>query len=63
MVRNGRSLGDQLVSEGLARIKVLPARDGWFGVTYREDRARVEAAVRDLIRRGLYPAKLWDEEG
>jgi NDP-sugar pyrophosphorylase family protein len=55
-----RVVGD-LVREGQARVKVLPARDGWFGVTYREDRPRVEAAIADLIRRGVYPPKLWDE--
>jgi hypothetical protein len=31
----------------------------WFGVTYREDKPRVTAAIVELVRRGLYPDKLW----
>jgi hypothetical protein len=51
-------VGD-LVRENLARVKVLPTNERWFGVTYQADRPRVQAAVRDLIARGLYPENLW----
>ena len=49
----------ELVREGRARVKVLPTRERWFGVTYPEDRPAFEAAVLDLIERGAYPRKLW----
>jgi len=48
-----------LVSAGEARLRVLRTPDSWFGVTYREDRPRVIQSVRELIRRGDYPERLW----
>jgi UTP-glucose-1-phosphate uridylyltransferase len=48
-----------LVSAGEARLRVLRTPDSWFGVTYREDRPRVIESVRELIRRGDYPERLW----
>jgi hypothetical protein len=50
-----------LVQEGRARVKVLPASDRWFGVTYQQDRPWVKQAVRDLIRRDVYPEVLWEK--
>ncbi len=48
-----------LVREGKAKVRVLPVREKWHGVTYPEDKPRVEAAVRELIAAGSYPEKLW----
>ena len=41
-----------LVREGKARVAVLPVSERWHGVTYPEDKARVQAAVRELIAAG-----------
>lgn len=51
-------VGD-LVQERKARVKVLPTAEKWFGVTYQADRPRVQAAIRELIAQGRYPAELW----
>lgn len=48
-----------LVREGKARVRVLPVLEKWHGITYPEDKPRVEAAVRGLIAAGTYPARLW----
>ena len=48
-----------LVRGGKARVKLLPTGERWFGVTYPEDRPIVQAAIRDLVARGLYPESLW----
>ena len=48
-----------LVDEKRARVKVLPTKSTWSGVTYKEDRPKVIESVRTLIRRGEYPEKLW----
>lgn len=48
-----------LINTGETRLKVLPTSSSWFGVTYREDRPRVVASIRELIQRGDYPEKLW----
>jgi hypothetical protein len=49
----------ELVREGKARVRILPTRERWFGVTYPEDRPAFQAAIRDLIDKGAYPHRLW----
>ncbi|MDD4102374.1 MAG: NTP transferase domain-containing protein [Kiritimatiellae bacterium] len=50
---------DNMIREGAAEVQVLPTESAWFGVTYREDKPLVEAAVRKLIAAGEYPERLW----
>ncbi len=47
-----------MIARGEAAVRVLPTASTWFGVTYREDKPRVTAAIADLVARGLYPAQL-----
>jgi choline kinase len=48
-----------LIQEGVAKVRVLPTTSQWFGVTYREDKPRVQAALAALIAAGQYPARLF----
>lgn len=50
----------QLIDEGKARVKVLRSRDKWYGVTYREDKPNVVAAIAEKTAAGLYPDQLWE---
>ncbi len=50
----------QLIDEGRARVKVLRSEDKWYGVTYREDKPTVVAAITQKTREGLYPDRLWE---
>ena len=50
---------DELVGEGKVEVEVLPTESAWFGVTYREDKPVVVAAVQALVAKGEYPQKLW----
>jgi hypothetical protein len=50
---------NKLILDGRATVRVLDCSEGWFGVTYREDRPRVVAAVRALVASGAYPTPLW----
>ena len=50
---------DEMVGEGVAEVEVLPTESAWFGVTYREDKPQVVAAIRALVDAGEYPVKLW----
>ena len=50
-----------LIDEGRARVKVLRSADKWYGVTYREDKPTVEAAIAEKTASGLYPDRLWEE--
>ena len=49
-----------LLDRGRAQVRVLSSGDQWFGVTYREDKPSVVAALREKTERGLYPENLWD---
>ena len=51
-----------LINEGKARVKVLRSADKWYGVTYREDKPTVEAAIQEKTASGLYPDQLWEEK-
>ena len=49
----------QLIREGRTQVKVLPSHDKWYGVTYREDKPSVVAALAEKTERGEYPENLW----
>ena len=51
------SVISQLIAEDKAQLKVLHSADKWYGVTYREDKPGVVAALVALTRQGLYPAQ------
>jgi hypothetical protein len=50
---------NDMVTSGIAKVKMLRTRDPWFGVTYREDRPRVVDSINSLIYEGRYPERLW----
>lgn len=50
---------DVLINGGQCVVDVLPTTSRWFGVTYREDRPAVVAAMADLAASGAYPAPLF----
>ena len=49
----------ELVDEDRAVVKVLTSRDRWYGVTYKEDKPGVMAALQELKDAGVYPEMLW----
>ena len=51
----------QLLAEKKARVRVLSSRDKWYGVTYKEDKPVVVAAMAQMRKSGLYPENLWGE--
>lgn len=50
----------ELLKEGKATVQVLKSLDRWYGVTYKEDKEVVVAAITGLKENGVYPNKLWD---
>ena len=50
---------NKLVGSGAARLKVLSTTAQWFGVTYKEDKPAVVAAIKKLIADGVYPSPLF----
>ena len=53
------SVVSQLLSEKKARVRVLESRDKWYGVTYKEDKPVIVAALAQMRRDGVYPENLW----
>ena len=49
-----------LLSQHKARVKVLRSNDKWYGVTYKEDKPGVVAALAEMREKGMYPVKLWE---
>ncbi|WP_059070238.1 sugar phosphate nucleotidyltransferase [Mediterraneibacter massiliensis] len=49
-----------LLEEGRAAVTVLDTEDKWYGVTYKEDKPMVVAAIQALKDAGKYPQKLWE---
>ena len=52
------SVVDGLIRSGRGTVRVLDTPSRWFGVTYREDKATVQASIRALIASGDYPREL-----
>ncbi len=50
---------NELLEADKATVKVLYSKDKWYGVTYKEDRAGVVAALEAKHAEGLYPTPLW----
>ncbi|MDX2186485.1 MAG: sugar phosphate nucleotidyltransferase [Opitutaceae bacterium] len=48
-----------LVATGSLRVRVVPAESDWFGVTYREDKPKVTAALEALTASGAYTKPLF----
>lgn len=46
-----------LIAENKAQVRMLHSTDKWYGVTYREDKPGVVAALARLTEEGLYPVK------
>lgn len=53
------SVVQDLIRSGRARVNVLTSGDKWYGVTYREDKPKVGAAIKDMKEKGIYPEYLW----
>lgn len=51
-------VGELIKSESM-RVSVLSSQDKWFGLTYKEDKPGVEAALKELHRNETYPTPLW----
>ncbi len=44
---------------GLCDVRIYPTGSVWQGVTYPEDKQKVKDAIKEMIRNGEYPDRLW----
>ena len=50
---------DELLKAEMAKVRVLPTSDAWFGVTHPEDKPTVTKTIGELVTRGEYPSPIW----
>ena len=50
---------DDMIKEGSAKVKVLVSDDKWYGVTYQEDKPKVQKAFALLVAENTYPSPLF----
>ena len=48
------SVVSKLIESGEKRVEVMVAEDKWYGVTYKEDKDTVSAALNKMADEGLY---------
>ena len=53
------SVASNLLAEDRASVAVLASKDKWYGITYKEDKPMVVAAIQELKKSGVYPDELW----
>ena len=53
------SVVSNLLAEGRATVSVLTSKDKWYGVTYKEDKEVVMAAIQSMKDNGVYPEEVW----
>ena len=54
------TVANQLIQEGLARVRILNCHESWHGITYKEDMPSVIDAIAGLRQKGIYPQTLLD---
>lgn len=53
---------DRMLQEGQTTVQVLPTKEQWFGMTYREDVPPVREAFRQMVEEGRYEKNLYGGE-
>ena len=48
-----------LLAQDRATVTVLTSQDKWYGVTYKEDKPMVVAAMKNMKNTGVYPEEVW----
>ena len=49
----------ELIKNGSSKVKMIPTDEKWFGITYPQDKATIQAAIRKLHENGIYPPRLF----
>jgi NDP-sugar pyrophosphorylase family protein len=52
-------IANEMIKHNKGKVKVLGGGNVWFGVTYKEDKEEVSSKIKEQIKKGFYPEKLW----
>ena len=55
------SIVQKTIDEGKSDMKVLSTTSSFHGMTYKEDMEKLKEYIKELIKEGIYPEKLWEE--
>ena len=55
------SVVSNLLTQNKAQVTVLESKERWYGVTYRQDKPVIMAAIQKMKDDGVYPQHLWKE--
>lgn len=50
---------NELMRTSRVSVAALPTPSQWLGLTFKEDKPRLEQRLREMAARGEYPARLW----
>ena len=50
---------NNLINAGKVEVKVLETTAKWFGITYTDDGIKAKANIKELIKKGDYPEKIF----
>jgi hypothetical protein len=53
------SVVSETLKLGKSTVEVLKSNAKWFGVTYKEDKEIVSNEIDSLLKKNIYPPKLW----
>lgn len=53
------SVIDKMIKDGKKKVRVTDTSAVWHGMTYREDKEKVMAAIKKMVDDGIYPEELW----
>jgi NDP-sugar pyrophosphorylase family protein len=54
-------IANEIIRQNKGKVKVLGGGNIWFGVTYKEDKEEVSNRIKELIKKGMYPERLWEQ--
>jgi UTP-glucose-1-phosphate uridylyltransferase len=49
---------DQWIKQDIAQVQIKKAKCRWMGVTYKEDKPRVQESIKKMVEEGLYLSPL-----
>ena len=49
------------IKDDKADISIIPTKEKWIGITYKEDLGPAQQAFRQMFDEGIYPKDIWKE--
>lgn len=56
------SVVENLITQNICDVKVIPTISKWYGVTYKEDKEKIVEFIHNMIANKTYPERLWNND-